>query len=55
MNDIIIDRRGPSVVYVTFTRTGLTLYLDDSTLEEIITLWNAEKSYKDYTLSNKAK
>ena len=53
--DIIIDRRSASVVYVTFVRTGLTLYLDDSTSEEIIDMWNAEDSDKDYTLTNKTK
>tara|TARA_R100000808_G_C2152941_1_gene162748 strand:+ start:3859 stop:4146 length:288 start_codon:yes stop_codon:yes gene_type:complete len=37
---ITITRSSNNAAYITFKRTGLVIYVDDSTEEEIVSMWN---------------
>ncbi|GEM_PF-6044008 len=44
-NEIAIARASDHALYVTFKRTGLVIYVDDSTEEEIVTMWNEKDAH----------
>ena len=44
-NEITIARASDHALYVTFKRTGLVIYVDDSTDEEIVTMWNEKDAH----------
>ena len=49
--NITIDKLEDNSAYIKFNRTGLIIYVDDSTEEELVTMWDSSNEKKDGLLS----